>query len=107
VVKDKFEFSSTINETRTLTKAMENSSAVRSYLENNNLAYFIFYPKSLKPTNAVIRHPPLNTPEEDISDGLVRLDFDVISVKQMTATRRSPSERTTNLNLLSSLRNAR
>jgi hypothetical protein len=41
---------------------------------------------------AVIRHMPHNTPAENISDRLVSLGFDVISVKQMAATRRSPPE---------------
>jgi hypothetical protein len=40
----------------------------------------------------VISHLPHSTPAEDISDGLVSLGFDVISVKQMIASRRSPSE---------------
>jgi hypothetical protein len=47
----------------------------------------------------VIRHLPLNTPAEDISDGLVSLGFDVVSVKQMTATRRSPPEKSKITNL--------
>jgi hypothetical protein len=48
---------------------------------------------------AVIRHLPHNTPAEDISDGLVSLGFDVISVKQMTATRQLPSDGSTTINL--------
>jgi hypothetical protein len=48
---------------------------------------------------AVIRHLPHNTPAEEISDGLVSRGFDVISVKQMTATRRSPSDKSTPINL--------
>jgi hypothetical protein len=67
--------------------------------QDNNLAYFTFYPKSQKPMKAVTRHLPLNTSAEDISDGLVSLDFDVISVKQMTATCRSPSEGSTTIHL--------
>jgi hypothetical protein len=47
---------------------------------------------------AVIRRVPHNTPAEDISDGLVSLGFD-ISVKQMTATRRSPADGSTTINL--------
>jgi hypothetical protein len=99
VAKDNFEFRSTRNRTRAITKSMADFSAVRSYIENNNLAYFTFYPKSIKAIKAVIRHLPLSTPAEDISDGLVRLGFDVISVKQITATRRSPSEVTTTINI--------
>jgi hypothetical protein len=40
----------------------------------------------------VIRHLPQNTPAQDISDGLMTLGFDVINVKQMTTTRRTPQE---------------
>jgi hypothetical protein len=47
----------------------------------------------------MIRHLPHNTPAEDISDGLVSLGFDVISVKQMTATHRSISDGSTTINL--------
>jgi hypothetical protein len=50
-----------------------------------------------------VRHLPLNTLAEDISDGLVSLSFDVIGVKQMIATRRSPSEGSTTINLPCSL----
>jgi hypothetical protein len=48
---------------------------------------------------ALIRHLPHNTLAEDISDGLVSLGFDVISVKQMTAIRRSPSDGSPTINL--------
>jgi hypothetical protein len=48
---------------------------------------------------AVTRHLPDNTLEEDISDGLVSIRFDVISVKQMTATSRSPPEGSKPINL--------
>jgi hypothetical protein len=78
---------------------MADFSAVRSHLEYHNVAYFTFYPKSQKPIKAVICHLPLNTPAEDISDGLVNLGFDVTSVKQMTTTSQSPSEGTTTKNL--------
>jgi hypothetical protein len=67
--------------------------SVKSHLYASNLSYYSFYPKSEKPVKAVISHLPYNTPAEDIYDGLVSLGFDVIKVKQMTATRRSPPER--------------
>jgi hypothetical protein len=35
-------------------------------------------------------HLPINTPAEDIAEGLVDLGLDVISVKQMSTDRRSP-----------------
>jgi hypothetical protein len=69
-------------------------AVVKSLLETNNLPYFTFHPKYLKPFKAVIRHLPMITPAEDISEGLMELGFDIISVKQMTSTRRSQSEET-------------
>jgi hypothetical protein len=74
--------------------------AVKKYLENNNLFYFSLYPTSEKPIKAVIHYLPQNTPAEDISDGLVSLGFDIIGVKQMTATRRIPPEVTSTVTFL-------
>jgi hypothetical protein len=75
--------------------------SVKSYFNQRQFSYFSFFPKSEKPIKVVIRHLPINTPAEDISDGLVSLGFDVISVKQMTTTRRSSPDdpKTTNLPL--------
>jgi hypothetical protein len=56
-------------------------SAIRSHFETNNLPYFTFYPTSQEPKRTMIRHLPVSTPAKDISDGLVNLAFDVISVK--------------------------
>jgi hypothetical protein len=66
--------------------------AIKSHFEGNNLSFFTFYPKCEKPIKAVIRHLPVNTPAEDICDGLVSLGFDVVNVKQMTTTSGTPSE---------------
>jgi hypothetical protein len=71
LVKENFEFRSTRKETRVFTKTMANFSAVRSHLENHNLAYSTFYPEFKKPIEDVINHLPQNTLAEDISDGLV------------------------------------
>jgi hypothetical protein len=79
---------------------MADFSATRTYFETHNLPYFTFSPQSEKPIKAVIRHLPLNTPAEDISEGLVDIGFDVISLKQMSTTRRSATgSSTTNLPL--------
>jgi hypothetical protein len=99
MLKDNVEFRSTRNGTRIITKTMVDVSAFKSYLEKNNLAYFTFDPKSLKPIKAVIHHLPLNTPAEDISDRMVSLGFDIISVKQMIATCHSPPEGTATINI--------
>jgi hypothetical protein len=69
---------------------MVDYQAIKNHFDKTSLAYFTFYPKSLKPIKAVIRHLPTNTPAQDISDGLVDLGFDVVSVKQMTSARRPP-----------------
>jgi hypothetical protein len=92
IVTGNFEFRNTRSGTRIVTKEMADFSAIRKYLEKNNLSYCTFLPKSEKPIEVVIRHLPSNTPAQDISDGLVDLGFDIISVKQMSASRRSTSE---------------
>jgi hypothetical protein len=71
---------------------MADFEAVKTHFSSNNPSYYSFFPKSQKPVKAVIRHLPPDTPAEDISDGLVNRGFDVISVKQMTTTCRSPTE---------------
>jgi hypothetical protein len=60
-------------------------------MEKNNLhyQYFTFSPISEKPIKAVIRHLPPDTPAEDIFDSFEYLSFNVIKVRQMTATRRA------------------
>jgi hypothetical protein len=98
VVKENFEFRNTRNGTRAIMSGMANFQAVKSHLQYNNLAYYTFYPKSEKPIKAVIRHLPHN-PAEDISDALVSFGFDVISVKQITDTCRSPPEVSKTINL--------
>jgi hypothetical protein len=77
---------------------MVDYQSVKAHFETNNLSYYTFYPKSQKLIKAVICHLHQNTPAEDIRNGLVDLDFDVISVKQMSTTRRSP-EGTTSITL--------
>jgi hypothetical protein len=99
IVTGNFELRNTRSGTRIVRKEMANFSALRKHLEKKNLSYFTFFPKSEKPINAVIRHPPTNTPAQDISDWLMDLGFDIISVKQMSSTRRSPSEGTLSKNL--------
>jgi hypothetical protein len=91
VAKQSFKLRNTRSGTRVLTKDLIYIQAVKAHLEENNLCYFRFYPKSEKPP----RHLPYNTPTEDIADGLLGLGFDVISVKQMTTTHRSPAEEPT------------
>jgi hypothetical protein len=88
-----FEFRNTRSGTKIVTKEMTDFSAIRKYLEQSNLSYFTFFPKSEKPIKAVLRHLPANTPAQNISEGLVYLGFDITSVKQMSTNRRSTSEK--------------
>jgi hypothetical protein len=71
---------------------MADYSAIKSFFLQNNLKFYTIFPKSLKPIKAVIRHLPTNTPAGEIYEALVDLGFDVASVRQMTTSRRPPSE---------------
>jgi hypothetical protein len=69
-------------------------SALKSYLQKNNLHYFTFSPNFEKLIKAVICHLPPDTPAEVISNGLEDLGFNVISVRQRTANRAAPNGQT-------------
>jgi hypothetical protein len=71
---------------------MADFQSVKSHFDSQNLSYYSFFQKSEKPIKAAIRHMRQGTPAEDISDGLMSLGFDVVSLKQMTATRLSTPE---------------
>jgi hypothetical protein len=81
VAKGDFEFRSTRNGTRVITKVMADFEAVKSHLSCYNLSYFSFFPMSQKPMKAVIRHLPPDTPAGDICEGLMNLGFDALCVK--------------------------
>jgi hypothetical protein len=90
VARPSFELHNTRSGTRVVTKDMVDYQAFKEYFNQKSLAYFTFFPKSEKPVKAVLCHLPSNTSAQDISDGLVDLGFDVISIKQMSSARRSP-----------------
>jgi hypothetical protein len=92
VAKQSFEFRSTRKGAQVTTRNMVDYLAVKAHFDSINMSYYTFYPKSMKSITAVIRHLPLNTPAEDISEGLVDLGFDVTSVKQMSSIRRTPDK---------------
>jgi hypothetical protein len=98
-VKGNFAFRSTGNGTRVVTREMADYSAIREYSDSKKINYFTFYPKSERPVKAVIRHLPINTPAEDISNSLQDLGYSELSVKQMTASRPSPGGGNYTLNL--------
>jgi hypothetical protein len=99
VVSEDFQFRSTRNGTRINNRGMAVFQSIKSHFENKHISYYSFYPKSEKHIKALIRHLAHDTPAEDISDGLVSLGFDVISVKRMKTTRRSPPEESKVINL--------
>jgi hypothetical protein len=70
---------------------MADFSAVKAYFTSENLSFYTFFPKS-QPVKAVIRHLPSVTPAEDISEALTELGYDVVSVKQMSSSRRTKEE---------------
>jgi hypothetical protein len=74
-------------------------SAMKSYLEKNNLQYFTFSPNPEKLIKAVIRHLPPDTPAEDISNSLENLGFKMINVRQLTTNRRAQYGQTSVENL--------
>jgi hypothetical protein len=98
VISKNFEFRSTRNGTRVIMRSMADFQSIKSHFVSQNLSYYSFS-KSEKPIKAVIRHLPHNTPAEDISDGLLSLGFEVVSIKQMTAICRSPPEESKIINL--------
>jgi hypothetical protein len=69
---------------------MADFQSVRSHFESNNLSFYSLYLKSEKLMKALIRHLPHYTLPEDMSDCLVNVGFDVLKVKEMTVTSRSP-----------------
>lgn len=70
MVKGDFDFSSKRKETRFVTKDMVDFEAVKTYFSNNNLSYYSFFPKSLKPVKILIRHLPINTLAQDNTECL-------------------------------------
>jgi hypothetical protein len=76
------------------TKEMADYSAMKAYLDKNNIQYFTISPNSEKPIKAVIRHLPPYTPTEDISNSIECLGFSVINMKQLATNRRAPNGQT-------------
>jgi hypothetical protein len=68
-------------------KSMVDYNAIQEFRTEKNLHFFTFYTKADKPVKAFIRHLPGNISAENITVGL---DYDVASVKQMTAKRPTP-----------------
>jgi hypothetical protein len=77
-----------------MAREMAGYSAMKSYLEKNNLLYFTFSTYSEKPIKTVFRHLPPDTPAEDISNSLVDFGLNVIKVRHLTTNRRVPNGQT-------------
>jgi hypothetical protein len=77
-MKGSFEFRNTRNGTRVVAKEVTNFSAIKEHFNSQNQNCFIFFPKSLKPMKALMRHLPGNTPAEEVYEGQVGLGFDII-----------------------------
>jgi hypothetical protein len=92
LVKGNFEFRTSRNGTRVVTREMADFSAVKAYFTSENLSFYTFFPKSLIPVKAVIRHLPSVNPAEDISEALTELGYDVVSVKQIPSSLRTKEE---------------
>jgi hypothetical protein len=59
VVSEGFKFRSTRNGTRVITRGMVDFQSVKSHLDNQNLQYYTFFPKSEKRIKATSRATPL------------------------------------------------
>jgi hypothetical protein len=59
-LKEVFEFRTTRNGRRIDTRGMVDFLGVKSHLENHNLAFFTYFPKSEKPTKAIGDTTPTN-----------------------------------------------
>jgi hypothetical protein len=58
---------------------------IQEFLTEKNFHFIIFYTKADKSVIAVTRHVPGNNAAREINVALQEIDYDVISVKQMTA----------------------
>jgi hypothetical protein len=72
------------------TKSMMDYNAIQKFLTEKNLHFFTFYTKADKPVKAIIRHFPGNISAVDITVALQKIDYNIISVKQMTAKSPTP-----------------
>jgi hypothetical protein len=87
VVKREFFFRNTAARIRITTKRMMDYNTAQILRTEKNIHFFTIYTKADKPDKAVIRHLPGNALAEDITVALQDVDYDVISVKQMTTNR--------------------
>jgi hypothetical protein len=58
VVKENFEFRSTRNGTRVITRSMADFQSIKYHFEAHNLSYYSFFPKSGRPMKATYQTTP-------------------------------------------------
>jgi hypothetical protein len=85
-VKGSFELRNARNGTRIDTKELSDFSAIKAFFQKENLSFYSFHSKSLKPIKALIRHLLSLTPTEEIYEVIEELGFDIISVKPTTTS---------------------
>jgi hypothetical protein len=84
-------FRNTASGTRITTESMTDYKATQNLLSKKGLPFLTFYTIRDKPVKLVFRSLPSNNSSEDITVALQELGYEVISVKQMTAERPSPT----------------
>jgi hypothetical protein len=89
LVQGNFEFHNTRSGTRVVTVYRADFSAIKSFFQKESFSIYTFHPKSFEPIKAVTRKLPSVTQAEEIYEDISDLGFEVMSVKQMTSSRRS------------------
>jgi len=85
-IKGKFEFWSTHISSQLVAYEMASDSAIWSHFDLASCHYYTFHPKSSRPVKMVIHHLSTSTHVENIYSGQEELNFNVVSVNQMTAS---------------------
>jgi hypothetical protein len=90
VVSGEFLSRNTATGNRITTKSTLDYNATQKFLTEQNLHFSTFYTKTDKLVKAVIRHLPANISAQDMIVAFQEIDYDVISLQQMTAKRPTP-----------------
>jgi hypothetical protein len=90
VVNGQFFFWNTAIGTWITTRSMVDYNTIQKFLTDKSLDFFAFHTKANKPVKANIRHLAGNISAEGISAALQEKNYDISSVKQMTAEHPTP-----------------
>jgi hypothetical protein len=99
VVNREFFFRNTATGNGITARSVLDYTAVQKFLDEKKLHYFTFYTKASKPVKTIIRYLPCNISAEDITVAFQEIDYECISVKQVTAKRPIPEEGITNTSI--------